>query len=341
MDSCQVSHHLILIAFLICFFTHTPPTLAEVPGQIVRLQVENDFIGGGTDRHYTHGTRIQYLTKSVDWIVRAADKLPWFSAAKALGEEESKSLIRAAFTFGQNIFTPEDIGNPNLVRHDRPYAGWLYAGVGLAANQGNNRFDQIELNVGVIGPASGAEWVQKNWHEMFDLRQPEGWDNQLRDEIGVVLYYDQVHRYESGIRISGLEIDCMPHFGGSIGNVYTYASAGVSLRLGPDLQQDFGPPLIRPSLPGTGSFQFEKGLNWYVFGGVGGRFILRNIFLDGNTFEESHSVEKRFWVGDIQVGLTLQMGRFHLAYTRIFRTKEYTNQDRADQFGAISLSYQF
>lgn len=63
-----------------CFFTHAPLTLAGVSGQIVSLQVENDFFGDGTDRHYTHGTRIQYLTKSVDWIVRAADKLPWFHA---------------------------------------------------------------------------------------------------------------------------------------------------------------------------------------------------------------------------------------------------------------------
>ena len=35
------------------------------------------------------------------------------------------------FILGQSIFTPEDITNPNLIVNDRPYAGWLYFGIGL------------------------------------------------------------------------------------------------------------------------------------------------------------------------------------------------------------------
>jgi lipid A 3-O-deacylase len=79
-----------------------------------------------------------------------------------------------------------------------------------------------------------------------------------------------------------LEFDVIPHFGGSLGNVFTYAAAGFTVRLGSDLDQDFG-PRIRPSLPGGGYFRAQKGFNWYLFAGLEGRAGLRNIFLDGNT----------------------------------------------------------
>ncbi|MDY6954103.1 MAG: hypothetical protein SWE60_21570, partial [Thermodesulfobacteriota bacterium] len=36
-------------------------------GQIWGVQFENDFFGGGTDRHFTHGTRLSHLTKPIPW----------------------------------------------------------------------------------------------------------------------------------------------------------------------------------------------------------------------------------------------------------------------------------
>jgi len=90
----------------------------------------------------------------------------------------------------------------------------------------------------------------------------------------------------------GLDADVLPHFGGALGNVFTYGAAGVTLRIGSGLEDDFGPPRIRPSLPGSAYFLPGKGFNWYLFAGLEGRAVLYNIFLDGNTFTDSHSVDK-------------------------------------------------
>jgi hypothetical protein len=280
------------------------------------------------------------LTGPLRWIARGADKLPWFSSEKALADSGEELKGRASFSLGQSIFTPEDTDSVQVIPEERPYAGWLYVGFGIVANQGTRRFDKIELELGMIGPYSFAREVQTFWHSLFGIHVPEGWDNQLKSEPGAVLYYEQARRYDRRI-ILGLEADIIPHFGGSLGNVFTNASAGIIFRLGSKLDDDFGPPRIRPSLPGGVFFRSGHGFSWYVFSGLEGRAVLRNIFLDGNTFTDSHRVDKKILVGDVQAGVVMQWNRFRISYTQIFRTKEFKGQDQGDIFGSLSFSYHF
>lgn len=314
--------------------------LAGDPDPLISIQFENDFFGGGTDRHFTHGTRIECLTRPLRWISDGADKLPWFSSEKALADSDEALKGRASFSVGQSIFTPEDTEAKALIPDDRPYAGWLYMGFGIVANQGGRRYDKLELELGVVGPYSFAEEVQTYWHSLLGLQVPRGWDNQLDNEPGVALYYEQSRRYDRRALLD-LTADIIPHFGGCIGNVYTYGAAGFTVRLGSNLEDDFGPPRIQPSLPGGAFFRSEKGFNGYVFAGLEGRVVLHNIFLDGNTFTDSHSVDKKPLVGDAQAGVVLQWNRFRISYTQIFRTKEFDGQDRGDLFGSLSLSSYF
>lgn len=342
----MITHILFFRMFVLCFIAwwlcyDVQPALSGEPRYVCSLQFENDFFGGGTDRHFTHGTRFNCLTRPIPWITEAAGKLPWFDVKEALENPEGSLQARASVSVGQNIFTPEDITNPQLIGDDRPYAGWLYLGVGLVANQGSKRYDKLELDIGVIGPWSFAEDVQKFWHNLLDLRTPRGWDNQLENELGINLFYEQVRRFDKENLFYGLGYDIIPHFGGGIGNVFIYAAAGITLRIGPDLKEDFGPPRIRPSLPGGGFFRSKRGVNWYIFAGAEGRAVLHNIFLDGNIFSSSHSVNKKIWVGDLQTGLAVQADRVRLSYTQIFRTREFNEQDSADSFGALSITYQF
>ena len=310
--------------------------------QVCSVQFENDFFGGGTDRHFTHGTQLSCLTSPIAWITEAADKLPWFSYEDADREDGGGLAARASVSVGQNIYTPEDIETSSLIAEDRPYAGWLYLGFGLVANQGANRYDNIELNIGLVGPLSFAEEVQDGWHSLFDLPEPRGWDNQLGNELGVNLYYEQAHRLGIKHLNRGIDYDVIPHFGCSLGNVFTSFSLGATLRLGIGLEDDFGPPRIRPSLPGSIYFREAKDTwKWYVFTGFEGRAVFHNIFLDGNTFTDSPKVVKEFLVGDFQIGIALQFDRYRLSYIQIFRSDEYEGQSGADRFGSLNFSFHF
>jgi len=302
------------------------------------ILLENDTFGSGTDRHFTHGTKVTYTTREYlpaedEPIAIIARFIPfWPDAARA----------RGTYSFGQNMYTPDDISDPNLRPGDRPYAGWLYGSAGLIAVTPNGeRSDAMVLELGVVGPASQAEFVQTRWHDAFNLTTPRGWDNQLRNEPGIALIYEQQRKIWQNELALGLNADLVPNVGFALGNVATYLSTGMTIRLGDDLTTDLGPPRIRPSLPGSAYVRQVDGFNWYTFASVGARLVGRNIFLDGNTFQDSHSVDKKYLVGDVQAGFAMQVSDWRFTYTYVLRSKEFNGQDKYDKFGAISLSYRF
>jgi hypothetical protein len=217
------------------------------------------------------------------------------------------------------MYTPKDISLRNPPLDDQPYAGWLYGSAGLTAETGK-RLDQLELTVGMVGPASLAEETQKRVHEIVSSDEPQGWDTQLRNEPGFILTYQRSWRSVVSKSILGVPFDMTPHAGGALGNVFTYANAGIMLRFGRRLPLDYGPPRIQPSLPGSGFLVPHDGFGWYLFAGIDGRAVARNIFLDGNTFRDSRS----------------------LGYTHVLSTREFESQGIASHdFGAFSLSMEF
>jgi hypothetical protein len=123
--------------------------------------------------------------------------------------------------------------------------------------------------------------------------------------------------------------------------VLTYASAGLVLRLGNNLTADFGPPRSRPALSGSAFFEPGEGFGWYVYAGVEGRAVARNIFLDGNTWQDSRSVERIPGVGDASLGAVAMWGSVRLAASYTFRSREFEAQPRAAQYGSLSLSARF
>jgi hypothetical protein len=142
---------------------------ADDPGYVISIQFENDFFGGGTDRHFSHGTRIECLTNPIQWMTDAADKLPWFHSGRARNSPKDDLKARASLSLGQNIFTPEDTIATQLIPEDRPYAGWLYLGFGLVANQGTQRYDKLELEIGVVGLLRRGCRI---WHSLLGLQVP-------------------------------------------------------------------------------------------------------------------------------------------------------------------------
>src|SRR5690606_29516762 len=138
--------------------------------------------------------------------------------------------------------------------------------------------------------------------------------------------------------VRNLDLEVIPHAGAAIGNIHTHANAGATLRFGKNLQRDYGPPHIQPSLPGSGHFQASRHFSWYAFAGVEGRLVARNIFLDGNSFRNSRHVRKEPWVGDLQFGLALIWPGLRLTYTHVLRSQEFREQREADNYGSFTLS---
>lgn len=298
---------------------------------IISFVLENDYFAGKDDG-YTNGFRASYLSSETEipnWINRIGDLLPFFA---------KDGHKRYSLSLGQSMYAPSDLRESELMLDDRPYAGCLFGSVGLLADNGN-RLDNLLLTLGVVGPISLAAQTQDFVHHAIGSIDPKGWDNQLKNEPGVILTYERKWRSLYELSPFGWGLDITPHIGASVGNIHTNATAGLTLRVGYDLPVDYGPPLLRPSLPGSDFFLPSNELGWYLFSGAEGRAVVRNIFLDGNTISSSHSVQKKIFVGGVQTGIAVFYKNVRIAYTHIWRTREFEKQTNIDEFGAVTFSY--
>jgi hypothetical protein len=300
----------------------------------LNIILENDLFYN-MDQHYTNGVRLKWVpghdVSAPDWAVRLARLVPWFP-------EKGKMLH--GYALGQNMFTPTDIAIANSPLTERPYAGWLYCAVGLGVRQAD-RFDFLALSIGMVGSSSLAEQSQKFVHKIIDSAEPQGWDTQLGNEPGIVATYQRLWRGFSTLTLLGSQLDFAPHIGASIGNVLTYINSGFTMRYGRHLPDDYGPPRIQPGASGSADFSPKSDFGWYLFAGIEGRAVARNIFLDGNTFRDSRSVDKEPLVGDLQFGVVIDRSDIRISYTHVLRTREFGTQDGGDAFGAISVSFNF
>ncbi|MGE0256177.1 MAG: lipid A deacylase LpxR family protein [Alphaproteobacteria bacterium] len=311
------------------------PAAGETPdGPVFSVSLENDIFAD-VDGHYTNGVQFGVVSGRdllPDWMVETARAFPLFAEG---------GRIRATAGLGQSMYTPADIRVADPPLTDRPYGGWLYVSAGLLSER-DDRLDQIQLQLGVVGPAAQAGETQELVHRVINADQPQGWSTQLPNEPGVVLLYQVSERAFGQGDLLGLRWDLTPHAGGALGNVFTHAAAGATVRLGWRLPHDFGPPRIQPGLPSSGFFRPpEGGIGGYLFAGIEGRAVARNIFLDGSTWSDSRHVDRNWLVGDLIAGLAVTVGGTRIAYTHVFRSEEFAGQDGIDQYGAVSLSVRF
>ena len=306
------------------------PVRAETPPRgVITLLDENDTFTN-TDRNYTNGLKAGF--------VRAPGYTdPLGTWIKTHLWPDSKGLsFRNSYTFGQSMFTPRDLGISAPQPNDRPYAGWLYGGYGLVA-EGEHSVTTAELELGVVGPSAGAKWLQQNFHRLINGAEPKGWDNQVRDTFGADLTVMRQWRPRDPMQWRDVEFGFEPHLGATVGDVTTEAFAGASIVIGDDLVHESLPMRVRPSLAGSGSFDID-GFGWFLFAGASARAIGYDIFLEGSTPYKS-LIDRRPYVLDAQAGAAVRLWRAQIAFTLVERTKEFSQQNGNDRFGALSISW--
>ena len=319
------------------------PTSANVDRypSLITLQLDNDLFAG-TDRDYTSGIKLTWVSSEIDRY-RSDPCLPiWFNRLSGfLAGLPARNLDsrNMSFSFGQAIYTPthrQAVQPPS----ERPYAGWLYVGVGVSARD-ERHLESIELNIGVVGPRAYGQQAQDLFHNFEGYPRFLGWPNQLSNELGVQLVKEWRTRYSLPEAAPGAHAEFIPHYGVSVGNVATYANAGFDLRTGDSLPNDFGTAAIRPAaeslaLPTDSSRSAGSGLHGFLTFDT--RAVARNIFLDGSTFRDSAKVNKRPLVSEIALGMSWRWSGGRISYAHSFRSKEYYGQATAQSFGTVSIT---
>lgn len=309
---------------------------------------ENDLFFG-TDSDYTNG--VKYSIISPDLTPGAPLKLTSEIPRFALEMFHQLPLIKNApaetghkleLAFGQDMYTPVDTSRYDLIVDDRPYAGYSYLSTAYLRKGDNSdgwsQMDTLELQLGIVGPSSLAEDAQKFIHRIRGLDRPNGWDHQLKDEPALNLAFERKWLYHPTFR-KRFCVDAITHSGFALGNVMTYLNAGLELRAGWNIPRSFAVSFIRPAAS-TWTEQIS-GFSIYLFGVANGRFVIRDIFLDGNSFRSSHHVDKEPWVADLSTGITVKYDRLSLSFAYIHQTKEFKLQKKHHSYGSMTLSYAF
>lgn len=331
--------------FLLVMFCLPFTAMAQSNPWTHTVYFENDLFNG-TDSNYTNG--VKYSVISPDLSPNAPKgRLPrkvleYVHRIPFIKKSAPELTHKVEFSLGQNMYTPTDTTRTDLIVDDRPYAGWLYISTSYHRKYETDErvkfMDTVEVQLGVIGPNSIAEDTQRIVHKMREIPMPKGWDNQLKNEPGIAAIFERKWLFHA-VEPKTFGLDAIAHAGGALGNVYTYLNAGLEIRIGWDIPEDFGVSLIRPA--GSTRLSIGKDFSLFGFGAVNGRLVMQNIFLDGNTFRDSHSVDKEPFVADLAAGIAMQYRNLMITFTEALRTREFKGQKTDHSFGAIALSFSY
>lgn len=312
------------------------------------IYLENDIFAG-EDQNYTNGLKLTWSSPIYKayppkawphrWLYPVIKKLPF--------ESSERTRNNITYSLGQNIYTPADIEEEDLIENDRPYAGITYGSIGFH-NRTLTDMDTLELYLGIVGPQSYAEQSQETIHALFNDKEPKGWDNQLDNEPVIGIVYSHKKKLVESRGSKNFGYDWILNTGGGIGNAMTFYNLGLTFRIGWNMPNDFGNFPIRPASAFNGAFddsdprmQEGKNLGLHLFFAVNGKAVIRDIFLDGNTFSDSHSVDKKPLVADYITGLGFIMGKVKLSMAYVIRTESFEAQADPQKFGSINMSFSY
>ena len=294
----------------------------------VHFRYENDHYAG-QDQGYSSGLRWQAGSRDLSRDSCRTALRRFGDAAFGWAMPADPDALHLHVGVEHHVYTPTDRLRTDLIVDDRPYAGWFFSTWGMRAESGRRRVEAA-VDIGVVGPWAQGEAAQNLLHRILGRPEFDGWDNQLGNELGINARYRDARRV---VLVEGRSfgLDVIPHWGASLGNVATHTEAGAELRFGWQLPDDFG---RWPSSRGG-----QRAVYLFVTGD--GRYVARDLFLDGNTFRDSHSVEKKAWVGEAGVGVAAHFGSMRVSFSMQQRSREFEGQRVLPRYGSLAFTQTF
>lgn len=310
----------------VLFFIFTNSVLAQnEEASFINLSVENDlfiFKGDATDRYYTNGVRLDYFYEN---------RKRKFPSSLLLKISNDKNIY--GWGIAQYMFTPSRIDIPEIQYNDRPYAGTLFAIHSLSSYDYSRRLKVTsELYLGVMGPMSLAEETQLWVHGLFNYTKPEGWKNQVPNDI-VINYNLRLEKEMIHVPDKLFVTGTIETFNGTL---YNAMGAGFILRAGK----------TRNFFDSQNEFSSEKKkARFYVMLKPTLRVIYYNALLEGGIITNIKDSHKGYVLNKDQIerlnvfaeaGLVYEHPKIKVMFMQKMRTAPIKNGN-AIELGNISL----
>lgn len=337
MKQISASYYGQITALFILLFSSMTDADDSVP-EYFTFTFENDVFVGEDDG-YTNGFGLTFGRGPFTEFNN--DTLPdwqhWLTKDLYISTMKNKQR-GVANMFFQRMQTPENISTDELIADDLPYVG-LLAWQGTMYAWDTEVSDQFSLYLGAVGPVSLGEQAQKLVHDVLGSDEPLGWDNQIENELVVKV---ELQRVWNLYRSSGddFQFDILGLTGVGVGNLESATKAGAAIRWGRNLSSSFV----------TFSLQADRQVNplalsptndFYVFLGAKGGYVFNDIFIDGNTFRDSHSVPLEHVQNQVNAGLVWNTGRYGFVFQLSSNSARSELIDEREEFGAMSVTYRY
>ncbi len=303
----------------------------------INFQTENDS-DTSNDEAYSYGSSISILFLRKD-LQDSILHIPFTDYKNA------DNYI--SFAYAHQIYTPGEIEFFELLPLDRPYAGYGYIESGLYQSS-NNNLKSLNIQIGMVGPSAGMEGIQDIIHNLIGSPEVNGWPNQLKDEFTFQVNYSEKQYYNLD-NIFGFNnsSSIIPEYGVNLGNVSTKVYGAALFRYGLNVTKDYGSSQIDNTtynkISLDANYDYKNDNKWRIFLNLSAKanLIARNIFLDGNTNQDSHSVDKNNFVMTGSYGISIAYNQYSFDYIRTHTSKEYKTQDELYSYGSLLFSYNF
>ncbi|MDM0116657.1 DUF2219 family protein [Variovorax sp. J22R133] len=191
----------------------------------------------------------------------------------------------ASSTLGQIMVTPRDLTVRKPDPTDAPYVGALMFRSAQVYVHGDmaDMADMTAVNIGVIGPAAGAEQTQRFVHRVVGADRPEGWDSQVSSKALLGMERYRAWRFAlSGSEAGKANGDLVALAGGALGNLCNLETSrprdlarwhgDAALRVG--LERSF-PTVARVAAPSANPFVIGRG--WFTCAGLSAHRIFNHV----------------------------------------------------------------
>jgi len=327
-----------LFSFILLFsFLSTSLFADESNWQLyhAKVYIENDLLSQ-SDSQYTGGTKIDLLYKIEN---------PNDSLYSLLFVDDSKSYSFVSFAIGSQLYTPQDLSKKEPIYDDWSYAAWTYIEAGIHKSTADS-LSSLVVKLGMVGPSAQGEAIQKSIHKWTGSEIPEGWQNQLYDEVGLNLGYMYKRRYAYDFD-DGYSLALIPALSVDLGNIYTAASAGAFMRFGYKIPKDFGATTIsvgaESDIPAYEEHKKKyKGWSYSFNIALRACAVAKDIFVEGNTFKTSIVThERENFVAYYGGGFSVRYDSFIVDFMQIHNTPRAKDLHESQTVGSVIISYLF
>jgi len=312
-----------------------------VEWETISFTLDNDaFSLSNNDRYYTNGLHVRLESKPFNEFNRDTTPslllplLPPFPLTTDTFDQRT-----LAYQFGQAMFTPADITSSEPQPDDFPYAGLLYVAADLSARN-KHYVDTIRFMGGIVGPWSQADEAQQFIHRLINSNEPNGWEHQLHNELVFNLMYERRMPFYMGQLERGFNYQWISIQQVGLGTINTGAEVSLALLITKN-STDKSHKIQSSITQSTYLFRSDLSQGFYALLGVTGRITLRNIFLDGNTFRDSPSVEKELLSAGIFYGVGYARRKWSISANWVREGKRFETQNEGLNYGSITVTYRY